>query len=171
MPQEIAQFLSLALVASLKRIAYSYLEITTSLGASMRFLWLISVFCISQMAFAGEDSKLNIFPPHHPITEKTTRPASPTLEAPAFLAQISGNETTLKWQATAETNFYHLQVATDANFKWLIVDEQMYKNGTEYKVSGLTPGTQYFWRVASGNTANDRGFLTGYFSSSAFETK
>lgn len=119
----------------------------------------------------------SLFPPKKPELGKGTEPAKTTLEAPAYFAKIDGNEVTLKWKAVDGADQYHLQVATDPNFKWLVTNEYFLTN-TTYQQKDLKPGLHYFWRVnavAKDNAPTHRksGFAMSMFATSgtATETK
>lgn len=111
---------------------------------------------------------LNLFPPPQADHSKVARPAKPELVEPSFHSKIAADAITLKWNAVATANAYHLQVATDPNFKWLVNEEMMTKN-TSFEVKGLKPATHYFWRVAALKTDNTQTYMKGWFASSEFE--
>ncbi len=71
-------------------------------------------------------------------------PADQTIDIPL--------ETTLIWDAVEIATSYHLQVATDAEFTTIFHEGEV--DTTAFTLSGLTPETEYFWRVAS---VNDEG--------------
>jgi hypothetical protein len=114
-------------------------------------------------------ANLNLFPPPKADLSKSARPAKPELVEPAYRAEVTSDSTTLKWNAVATADAYHLQLATDPVFKWLVVNEELYK-GTSFEVKGLEKGKHYFWRVAAMKTDNAPTFMTGWFSLSTFET-
>lgn len=100
-------------------------------------------------------------------TSKSVQPTSTKLVSPNFLQKIKGTETTLKWDEVSGTEYY-LQVATDAMFKWIIVDQPNMKV-TEYNVKGLEAGKQYFWRVYTQKPGNWAGYTKGNAVKSSFE--
>jgi hypothetical protein len=114
-------------------------------------------------------ANLDLFPPPKADASKSARPAKPELTAPAYRAQINGDSVTLKWSQVPAANAYHLQVATDPNFKWLTVNQEMMTENT-FEVKGLEKGKHYFWRVAALKTDNLSTFMKGWFSLSTFET-
>ncbi len=101
--------------------------------------------------------------------ENGTRPAMPVLQSPEALAK-TGTNVTLKWQEVKGASFYHIQVATDPNFKWLIVDEHNFPQ-TSFQPQGLTAGQNYFWRVAARKPDNFASYTKSFFSSSSFMAK
>lgn len=105
-----------------------------------------------------------------PDASKAQIPARVTLAEPKALSKISGTAITLKWNAAEGADAYHVQVASDSRFKW-IVSESHNQTGTTYEVSGLQPKQSYFWRVAARKTTNDPGTAKGPFSFSSFETQ
>lgn len=101
---------------------------------------------------------------------KSTLPAKTQLIEPAFLAQIPGTEVTLKWNAVeGDLIRYHLQVATDPNYKWLVVNQHL-ATFTEYTLKDLKKGQQYFWRVYTYKTDNMAAYSKSAAISSAFVT-
>ena len=114
---------------------------------------------------------------HHPETlfpqpkanpAKRTIPGKAALIEPKFLAKITGTSTTLKWSPVAGAENYHLQVATDPNFKWLTVDNHFQKT-VSFELSGLEAGKTYYWRVAAVKNSNNSMYTNSYFDSSSFE--
>lgn len=135
-------------------------------------------FCLSIVAHASEagagksshrDNKA-LFPTPMANLDKSKMPEKVKLLTPAFASAISGASTELKWNATSGQNSYHVQVAKDPNFKWLLVDTPLYKS-TSLAVSGLEPGMHYYWRVAATAEGNWPSTLKGPFSVSMFQTK
>lgn len=122
---------------------------------------------ISTVAFAEHDT--NLFPPKKADKTKATQPGKVSLSEPAFMAKIKASNVTLKWAAVESADAYHVQVATDPNFKWLVANENMHKN-TSFDVTGLEKGKHYYWRVAAEKSDNDPSYFKGWFSTSMFET-
>ena len=111
----------------------------------------------------------SLFPEKQKNSKITARPPSVELSGPKFLAKVSG-EIKLEWKPTAGADSYHLQVATDPNFKWLVVQEQSLKE-TAYGFSKGEPGKKYYWRVAAFNSKNDSMYTKSNFSGSVFVSK
>lgn len=124
----------------------------------------------------GEEHKprhgadLNLLPAPVPNEAKTTRPSAAELVSPAPLAKIAGTAATLTWKEAKGADSYMLQIATDANFKWLVANELSLKT-TTYEVKNLEAGKQYFWRVYSLKSDNDPSYLKGDSSRSMFFVK
>ena len=120
---------------------------------------------------AGHDPHSNhsLFPPPQPNKAKSTPPEASATLAPAFMAKISSSEVEIKWQPLPNVQSYHLQVATDANFKWLTVNEPLYQ-GASYNLKGLEKGISYYWRVAGVKPENSPTYIKGPFVKSMFET-
>ena len=57
---------------------------------------------------------------------------------------------TLVWNKTY-ASLYHLQLSTDSNFSSFIVNDSLVSDTLKI-VSGLTAGTDYWWRVKGTNT-------------------
>ena len=115
-------------------------------------------------------ANLNLLPPPAPDVNKATRPDPVVLEAPAAMSKVSGAATTLKWKPAQGATAYLVQVATDPNFKWLLVNEQSVQ-GTTYELKNLEVGKQYFWRVSGTKADNDPSYLKGDFGRSMFEVR
>lgn len=111
-----------------------------------------------------------LFPQPQMNKSKSTPPKKTELIEPAFQAQVPGTSVTLKWNAVDTAENYHLQVATDPNFKWLKVDDNFVKRPS-FDVTGLEAGKKYYWRVAAVKNSNDPMFIKGPFEVSSFETK
>lgn len=140
------------------------------------------VLALTSAAVAGEggdghggghgnlDAKMNaLFPPAEVDYNKNEAPDKPQLIEPSFHAQIKGDKATLKWKSVDAAEQYHVQVATDPNFKWLVANDNFVKE-TSYEVAGLEAGKNYFWRVASVKSDNAATHTHGLFSSSMFAT-
>jgi hypothetical protein len=139
-------------------------------------LWLVVCLMASLNAFANEGghgggheggANMNLLPQPTPNKEKGTRPSKVTLESPAALSKVSGGAVTLKWSESKGATAYHVQVATDPNFKWLVTNENFVKGNT-FEVKGLEAGKQYFWRVAGMNPDHTTEYVRGDFVWSSF---
>ncbi len=126
------------------------------------------VLTLGTEALASNNEML--YPPPKPNLENGKLPEKVELASPKFMATITSPNVILKWKANKEAKNYHLQVATDPNFKWLKVDEHMYQ-GTEYEVKQLEEDKHYYWRVAPTNNEKWAGQTKGYFATSMFQTK
>jgi hypothetical protein len=143
----------------------------------MKFLVSLLVFAstltlgIASLANTGEgDRDMNaLFPPPQPNVALSQPPVKVELETPTYYQKISDDKVTLKWKEGADAPVYHVQVATDPNFKWLVKEEHLYK-GTSLEVSGLEAGKHYFWRVAGVKPENKKGDIKGPYATSMFET-
>ncbi len=118
----------------------------------------------------GKSDPNKLFPPPKMNKAKTTPPKKTELIEPVFMAQVPGTSVTLKWNAVDTAENYHLQVATDATFKWLKVDDHFVKRPS-YDLTQLETGKIYFWRVAAVKNSNDAMYIKGPFESSSFEIK
>lgn len=83
----------------------------------------------------------------------TTKAAVALPNAPTLLLPRDGlvsGETglMLSWRASGASSRYHVQVATQLHFGDLVVDDEDV-DATEYQLSNLSRGTDYFWRVRS----------------------
>lgn len=111
-----------------------------------------------------------LFPQPKADLSRGTPPASPELTAPAFQSKVADTEVALTWNASEGANAYHVQVATDPNFKWLKADEHWVKD-TTFQVKDLEKGKHYYWRVAPWRDANKAASNKGSFAVSTFITE
>lgn len=111
----------------------------------------------------------SLFPEKQKDPEMSKVPAVVELTAPKFLSRVEG-PTVLEWKEAVGANAYHLQVATDPNFKWLVINDHFVK-ATSFEFTQAEAGKKYFWRVAAYNTNNESTFTKSLFSSSAFLAK
>ena len=88
-------------------------------------------------------------------------PAMVTLIAPADGATSEPVTPTLSWNAASEAATYELQVAEDAAFSTIIVNQTGITN-TSYNVSGLNTNTTYHWRVRGVNGCGNGNYSTVY---------
>ncbi len=82
-----------------------------------------------------------------------TSKASFRLLYPANGDAISADSTQLFWEDALLANRYDIIVATDAEFKNIVVSEEVHNN--IYDLSSLTPGTRYYWKVIAKNTSRN----------------
>ena len=64
------------------------------------------------------------------------------------------------WQEDENAGSYQLQLATDAAFSNIVVDELVY--GTTYSPQSLQPDTDYFWRIKPINTCGEGVFGSAF---------
>ncbi|HPO63893.1 MAG TPA: hypothetical protein PK762_12510, partial [Candidatus Kapabacteria bacterium] len=79
------------------------------------------------------------------------------LDAPVLISPLDGSEglapdNPLDWEAVFGANMYNIQIATDADFSEIIVDENI--AGTVYYPSTLALQSDYWWRVSATNGTN-----------------
>ncbi|HWU44224.1 MAG TPA: fibronectin type III domain-containing protein [Bdellovibrio sp.] len=114
--------------------------------------------------------KMNsLFPEKKADLENQKIPAKPELTSPAYFAAVKADSVKLEWKAAEGAQEYHVQVATDPNFKWLVAEDFAHKE-TSFEVNRLEAGKHYFWRVASVRPDNWKTFRKSYFAGSMFET-
>lgn len=111
----------------------------------------------------------SLFPEKQQNSNLSSQPAMVELTSPKFLSKVSGT-IKLEWKPATGANAYHVQVATDPNFKWLVAEEHFDKTNSFSFTKG-EPGKKYYWRVAAFNTNNDSMYTKSNFSGSVFETK
>ena len=128
----------------------------------------------AEMGQEAKEEKLgekmnSFFPEKQKNPAQSARPTVVKLLAPKFLSKISSATTKLEWSAVEGASNYHVQVATDPNFKWLVANDQWVKTNS-FEATQLEAGKKYYWRVASVKNANDAMFTKSLFVSSIFET-
>lgn len=84
-------------------------------------------------------------------------PSVPVLVSPANNSTGQNVTLNLTWGASSNALSYRVQVAADAGFSSIIVNDSMV-GGTSKTISGLANNTQYWWRVNAKN----------YYGTSAF---
>ena len=133
-----------------------------------------SVLTFGMGTLADEKSEVAdlqaFYPRAKPNLDYGKAPSKVDLTQPAFMATITSPNVILKWKPSPNAKNYHLQVATDPNFKWLKVDEHMLTT-TEYEVRQLDENKHYYWRVAPENRDKMPGSTKGTFAASMFQTK
>jgi hypothetical protein len=118
----------------------------------------------------GLSEKMNsLFPMKKPDQSKVDRPSVVEIRSPAFLKTVQAGIVSLEWNPSQGATNYHLQIATDPNFKWLLINENFLKV-TNYDFPAKARN-QYFWRVASIKADNDSSFTKSNFVSSVFTVK
>lgn len=80
----------------------------------------------------------------------TTKPQV-ILQEPKNISFSNPLTTTLKWQAVAGVNNYHLQISTSPDFTTMLFDDKV-GTTTSFTTSELEQNTWYYWRV-NGTTA------------------
>ena len=112
----------------------------------------------------------SLFPQKQKDPSHSTRPTVVKLTSPKFLAKVSGASTKLEWTPAEGATAYHVQVATDPNFKWLVANE-LWVKGTSFEATQLEADKHYYWRVAAVKGENDSMFTKSLFVNSAFTTQ
>ncbi len=120
-------------------------------------------------AAKAERDNTALFPAKQANKDLSTPPAAPELVGPAFMKAIKESSITLEWKPVEGVEVYNVQVATDPNFKWLKLEQNLYK-GTSLQVSELEAGKQYYWRVAAVKPDNMATFTKSLFTKSMFKT-
>ncbi len=129
---------------------------------------VLAAVLIASLTYAGSGKEL--FPPKTPIKELTTRPEAPQNLEPAPFTNTGTTSVVLKWGLVEGADQYHLQVATDPNFKWLIYNGEFEKTNS-YPLSGLEAKKTYYWRVWAKKTKNDPTYTKSLsYSRSVFST-
>lgn len=111
----------------------------------------------------------SLFPEKQQNPKLSSRPGVVEITAPKFLSKVNG-PAKLEWKEARGANTYHVQVATDPNFKWLVAEDHFVKTNS-FGFEKAEAGRKYFWRVAAYNTDNDSTFTKSNFTSSVFIAK
>ena len=85
-----------------------------------------------------------------------TRPEPPVLSFPQNENRSASEKVFFRWESALDANEYVFQIAEDVDFKRAIALVPQIANKTRGVLLALPPG-QYFWRVASVNSAGDVG--------------
>lgn len=119
----------------------------------------------------GVGEKMNsLYPEKQQDPSRSLRPGVTQTVSPAFLAEVGAGTVKLEWKAVETATEYHVQVATDPHFKWLVLNEHFVKSNT-LDFTQAESGKRYFWRVASRKADNKAMTTKSNFASSAFNVK
>ena len=90
-------------------------------------------------------------------------PLAPFLFGQAVQGSVNQAEPVLlQWSPKGFAHSYHLQVATDAAFNNLVVDQPALTNFA-YTLTSVLPGTNYYWRVNVANYGGTSDWSTASF--------
>ena len=84
-------------------------------------------------------------------------PQAPVLSSPANSATGQAVSLTLKWNSASTATTYRVQVATDAAFTALAVNDSTVTD-TIKSISGLTNSKLYYWRVSAKNAGGTSSY-------------
>lgn len=91
------------------------------------------------------------------VFEVDAHPFPPIPGSPAHEAKVRQAQPVMDWTQSQEASRYRLQLARDASFASLLTDEVLEK--TSHQPAALQEG-EYYWRVASIDSAGERGPYT-----------
>ena len=91
-------------------------------------------------------------------TAVLTPPLPPTLVSPVDGSMEIPSALTLRWHKSVNASRYHVQASTDQAFMSGIVVDDAAVTDTLKSVSGLLPGTRYYWRVSAANNSGESPF-------------
>jgi hypothetical protein len=139
-------------------------------GIPMKTILISILLASSQvMAAGGAHTWKPLYNPIEPAKELSTKPDQPSELKPEWYTSVSDASVTLTWKEVPGVTGYHLQVATDPMFKWLVVNEN-YLAGAQFTVN-VEKGKQYYWRVAGMKKDNEPSYIKSAYARSMFETK
>ncbi|MBQ0783460.1 MAG: FecR domain-containing protein [Amphritea sp.] len=110
--------------------------------------YFVRVRGIDQLGLEGQSSVLAF--------SLDARPQPPVQLSPADKKLFRGQSPELQWTASEDAARYHLEIATDAAFSNLIVDDDSIR-GNRYDSSALPVPGYYFWRLTSITADNEFG--------------
>ncbi len=87
-----------------------------------------------------------------------TPPLAPVLVSPGNGSSGNPAALTLLWNRSVTATGYRVQLGTDATFATGIIVHDSTLTDTLKAVSGLLPGTRYYWRVSARNTGGEGSF-------------
>lgn len=87
-------------------------------------------------------------------------PVVPTLTAPANNATNQATSVNLTWNTVSGASNYIVQRATNAGFTANLTTNTVTTNS--YSTTGLSPVTQYFWRVKAKNGCGESAYATAF---------
>ena len=99
------------------------------------------------------------------FTTVVAAPQTPTLTSPVDGATGLSLAPTLSWSTVTGASTYHVQVSTSNTFTTIMVEDSTLTTGSKV-LSGLTNGTQYYWRVKAKNA----GGMSAWTSPISFTT-
>jgi len=111
---------------------------------------------------AGRDE---MFGPSSTFTVDLTPPEAPRLSSPEDGSSVSSGQVGFTWDTQPEVLRYHIQVATDADFNSLVIDEVTTENQfMPDRDQALTEGVTYFWQVQTQDEAGNWGVFSAPFT-------
>ncbi|VAX23951.1 hypothetical protein MNBD_IGNAVI01-1220 [hydrothermal vent metagenome] len=84
-------------------------------------------------------------------------PDLPVALSPANNAKNVDTQVSFSWESTINTEFYHLEIATDKNFKNLFYSEDTL-TVNRIKLKSIGEGRKYYWRVRALNNYGNSNF-------------
>lgn len=119
----------------------------------------------------GKSEKMNsLFSPKVKDSTKSETPSLTTLKSPKFLESVEAPKVKLSWTEAKNALAYHVQLATDPNFKWLVMEEKAVQS-TTIEFDKLEKGQKYYWRVFARKPDNEPSYTKSSPAQSAFITK
>ncbi|MEP6389947.1 MAG: FecR domain-containing protein [Halioglobus sp.] len=110
--------------------------------------YFLRVRAIDGLGLEGMERQLDLI--------QAANPEPPVQLAPAEASAHTDKIPDLSWSAASQANLYHLQIARDARFNNIVIDQPSVDEIQYSHVGGAEPGTWY-WRVASIDSNGHRG--------------
>ncbi|TDO83278.1 pectate lyase-like protein [Flavobacterium chryseum] len=92
-----------------------------------------------------------------PIPSAPTKATNPTPVSASNNAELTNGSLTLKWSGSSNTIMYAVYFGTDASNLNKLTN-LVYVASPSYQIPGLTPATNYYWRI---DAVNAKGTATG----------
>jgi hypothetical protein len=135
----------------------SQYAVTSGLSNNTQYFWRVSA------ANAGGTSS---YSSPFSFTTIVAAPSAPALSTPSNGASGVPVTPTLDWNDVSGASTYTVQVATDAAFSNLVINQSGVASSQYVISSALNNNTQYFWRVSATNA----GGTSSYSSAFSFTT-
>jgi len=103
-------------------------------------VWAVAIDAVGHKWFGTDNG----------VSEFSTPPDAPTLSSPSNGATGISTSPTLIWNISVGATSYTLQVSLAINFSSFVFNQNV-GNVTNKLISGLSIGTQYYWRVNASN--------------------
>ena len=124
-------------------------EITvTNLDEGVQYYWRVTSY--NQLGSTTVSNTYN-FSTHVGL------PDLPVALSPVNNAHNIDTEVSFSWEAAVNTEFYHLEIATDKSFNSLVYSEDTLTINS-IKLKDIGEGRKYFWRVRALNTYGNSNF-------------
>jgi hypothetical protein len=137
-----AETFATATVRDIASIIDTTYTLPDSLAASTKYYWRVSA---SNLGGNGLDSAIWSF------TTVPAKPVLPTLISPAAAATQLPRPIVFLWHKAERAAAYRFQISTVNSFLSRVIDTVITTGDTTISIATLNYGTDYYWRIRSGN--------------------